>query len=478
MNVSHEGNPFRAVPSVDELLKHERATLLVERFGRVPVTTAIRHDLDAVRDAVRRDNLLTADVTERCAPEIILHRVTARLVEHSKRTYTHTINATGVILHTGLGRAPLARAAREALDDVARSYSIVEVDRASGERNRREEAIAALLRELTGAPAATVVNNNAAATLVTLAALATGKGVVVSRGQLVEIGGSFRIPDVMAQSGARLVEVGTTNKTHLADYERALEDPKNETALILRVHPSNFRIIGFTEEVPLSDLVLLGQRFNVPVMDDLGSGCFVDLKPFGLGGEPLVQESLAQGAHVATFSGDKLLGGPQAGLIVGKKEQVDRVRKHPLFRAIRPDKLTLAALEATLILYRDPERAVREVPTLRMLAAPLAELDARARGLASVANRYPDAWHAEVVDDASMVGGGSYAIERIPARVLALSPRGVSADALARRLRLAEPPIFARIHEGRVLLDPRTIDPLEDASVAATLELLASRPEP
>jgi L-seryl-tRNA(Ser) seleniumtransferase len=477
MNVSHEGNPFRAVPSVDELLKHERATLLVERFGRVPVTSAIRHDLDAVRDAVRRDNLVAADVVERCSAEIVLHRVTARLVEHAKRTYTHTINATGVILHTGLGRAPLARAAREALDDVARSYSIVEVDRHSGERNRREEAISSLLRELTGAPAATVVNNNAAATLITLAALAVGKGVVVSRGQLVEIGGSFRIPDVMAQSGARLVEVGTTNKTHLSDYERALADPKNETALILRVHPSNFRIIGFTEEVPLSDLVLLGQRFHVPVMDDLGSGCFVDLKPFGLGGEPLVQESLAQGADVATFSGDKLLGGPQAGLIVGKKEPVDRLRKHPLFRAIRPDKLTLAALEATLLLYRDPERAVREVPTLRMLAATLGELDARAQGLAVVASRHPDFWRAEVLDDASMVGGGSYAIERIPTRVLALSPRTVSADALARRLRGAEPPVFARIHDGRVVLDPRTIDPAEDASVAATLDLLASRPE-
>jgi L-seryl-tRNA(Ser) seleniumtransferase len=403
--------------------------------------------------------------------------VTARLVEHAQRSYVHAINATGVILHTGLGRAPLARAAREALEDAARSYTVLEVDRLSGERNRREEAISALLRELTGAPAATVVNNNAAATLITLAALAAGRGVVVSRGQLVEIGGSFRIPDVMAQSGARLVEVGTTNKTHVADYERALEDPKNDAALILRVHPSNVRIIGFTEEVPLSDLALLGQRFKLPVMDDLGSGCLFDLKPYGLGGEPLVRESLAQGASVATFSGDKLLGGPQAGLIVGQKPEVDRVRKHPLFRAMRPDKLTLAALEATLMLYRDPEKALAEVPTLRMIATPLAEIDARAEGLRTIARRFETAWRAEVRDDASMVGGGSYAIERIATRVLALEPHGASADALARKLRAAVPPVFARISEDRVLLDPRTIDPNEDATVGRTLELVACRPE-
>jgi L-seryl-tRNA(Ser) seleniumtransferase len=476
MSVSHDDNPFRVVPSVDELMKHDRAAPLVARFGRVPVIAAIRHDLDGVRDGVRRENLVAADVHERCVPEVLFHRVSARLVEHARRTYVHAINATGVILHTGLGRAPLARAAREALD-VARSYSVLEVDRLSAVRNRREDAVSALLRELTGAPAATVVNNNAAATLLALAALAAGRGVVVSRGQLVEIGGSFRIPDVMAQSGARLVEVGTTNKTHVADYERALENRSNDVALILRVHPSNFRIIGFTEEVPLSDLVILGQRFQVPVMDDLGSGCFVDLRPYGLGGEPIVQESLAQGAHVATFSGDKLLGGPQAGIIVGHKEPVDRVRKHPLFRAMRPDKLTLAALEATLMLYRDPERALAEVPALRMIATPLAEIDARAQGLRGVAARFPDAWSAEVVDDASMVGGGSYAIERIATRVLALGPRTVSADALARRLRGAEPPVFARIAEGRVLLDPRTVDPNEDATLSRTLELVASRPE-
>ncbi|HZU95765.1 MAG TPA: L-seryl-tRNA(Sec) selenium transferase [Planctomycetota bacterium] len=474
---AEDGNPYRSVPSVDELMKHDRATLLVERFGRSPVLSAIRHDLDAVRDAVRRDNLVPADVNERCAPEIVFHRVTARLVEHARRTYIHTINATGVILHTGLGRAALPKAARDALEDAARGYTIVEVDRASGERNRREEAISALLKEITGAPAATVVNNNAAATLISLAALAAGKGVVVSRGQLVEIGGSFRIPDVMAQSGARLVEVGTTNKTHLSDYERALSDPKNEIALVLRVHPSNFKIVGFTEEVPLSDLVLLGARFKVPVMDDLGSGCFVDLRRFGLGEEPIVQDSIAQGADVATFSGDKLLGGPQAGLVVGRKEPVDRIRKHPLFRAMRPDKLTLAAIEATLMLYRDPERAVQEVPALRMIATPIAEIDARARGLEALAAKHVTAWRTSVRDDASMVGGGSYATERIPTRVLALEPLRGSADALARRLRMADPPVFARIADDRVLLDPRTIDPLEDATVARTLDLIASRPD-
>jgi L-seryl-tRNA(Ser) seleniumtransferase len=460
-------NPFRSLPSVDELLKHEGASALVARFGRSPVIAAIRDDLERLREAIRK---ATGALPGSADPLDVLDRVTVRLTADARRHHGHAINATGVILHTGLGRAPLAQAARDAVLDVARGYSIVEVDRRTGERNHREEAIAGLLRELTGAEAATVVNNNAAATLICLAALAAGRGVVVSRGQLVEIGGSFRIPDVMAQSGARLIEVGTTNKTHPEDYERALADARNDVALVLRVHPSNFRIVGFTSEVSLAELVALARRRGLPVMDDLGSGCLIDMTRFGLPGEPLVPESLAAGAAVATFSGDKLLGGPQAGLIVGEKASVERIRKHPLFRAIRPDKLTLAALEATLMLYRDPARALTLVPVLRMLAVPLAEIAVRADSLAVAASRNPDAFTAGVQDDASMVGGGSYAIERIPTRVLALTPRRGSGDALAEKLRLSEPPIFTRISEGRVLLDPRTIDPQEDGSVARTLE--------
>jgi L-seryl-tRNA(Ser) seleniumtransferase len=474
MSDSADANPYRAVPSVDELLKQDSVELLVRRFGRPPVLAALRSDLEQTREAIRRDGLDAARVAELCSPERVLARVAARLEESARQTYVRAINATGVILHTGLGRAALPLEAREAVTDALRGYSIVEVDRATGERNQREEAIAALLRELTGAPAATVVNNNAGATLLALAALAAGRGVVVSRGQLVEIGGSFRIPDVMAQSGARLIEVGTTNKTHPYDYERALDDHRSEVALVLRVHTSNFKVVGFTEEVPLEELVRIARARQVPVMDDLGSGCLVDLAPYGLPGEPLVQKSIEAGAAVATFSGDKLLGGPQAGLIVGRKVEVERIRRHPLFRALRPGKLTLAALEATLKLYRDPARALATLPVLRAIALPLEAIDARARALATSAGKHGHAFSASVRDDVSMVGGGSYATERIPTRVVSLEPRIESAGSLARRLRLADPPVFARIHEERVLLDPRTLDPEEDALVASALDAIAA----
>lgn len=484
--LSDEGKPmsetldrnaaFRAVPAVQELLEPEAARLLLARFGRVPLLAALRRDLDDAREAIKREALAAEAVAKRWAPAAILERAGLALERDSRRTYVRVLNATGVILHTGLGRAPLAHDVREAVLDSLEGAQIVEVDRTTGERNERESRISDLVREIAGAPAATVVNNNAGATLIALAALAAGRGVVVSRGQLVEIGGSYRIPDVMEQSGARLVEVGTTNKTHPKDYEKALDDPRNEIALVLRVHTSNFKVVGFAEEVSLADLAAIAKKRGVPLMDDLGSGSFVDLAPHGLPGEPLVQESVRAGAAVATFSGDKLLGGPQAGLLVGEKATIERIRKHPLFRALRPGRLTLAALEATLLLYRDPAVALARVPVLRMISLPLESVLARAKALHALAASHPAAWTATVREDESMVGGGSYATQRIPTHVVALEPRRESADSLARRLRLSEPSVFARIQDGRVLLDPRTLDPSEDALLGRVLSALAASP--
>ncbi|RMG14742.1 MAG: L-seryl-tRNA(Sec) selenium transferase, partial [Planctomycetota bacterium] len=388
------------------------------------------------------------------------------LAEATRPAYARVLNATGVILHTGLGRAPIAPAAAARLAELARGFALLEVERQSGKRGQRDTGITAIVRELTGAEAACVVNNNAGATLIALAALARGRPVVVSRGQLVEIGGSFRIPEVMEQSGARLVEVGATNRTHLADYERAL-DAHPEAALLLRVHTSNFQVVGFTKEVSLEELVALGRARGVEVMDDLGSGCLVDLSPYGLPREPVVGESLRAGAGIVTFSGDKLLGGPQAGIIVGRRALVERVRRHPLYRALRPDKLTLGALEATLSLYRDPERLPEVLPVLRMISASPASLAERARAMAARLQGL-DGLAVSVEEATSRVGGGSYAVSELPTWVVRLRPSGRSVDTFAEGLRLADPPLFARVHEGALQLDPRTLlGPEEDAEACS-----------
>ncbi len=361
------------------------------------------------------------------------------------------INAAGVIVHTNLGRAPLAAAAREAVAAAAEGYSNLELDLASGERGSRQAHVEELLRELTGAQAALVVNNGAGAVLLAAAALAAGRGLVVSRGQLVEIGGAFRIPDVVGQSGARLVEVGTTNRTRRSDYERALAAlAPGEQRVILRVHASNFRTLGFTEEVAIEELCALG----VPVIDDVGSGRLDD-DLAALADEPSVRRSVAAGAALVCFSGDKLLGGPQAGLLVGRAESVARARAHPLARALRIDKLSLAALEATLRLYRDPARARRELPVLAMLDATGEELAGRAERLrgglaeAGVAS--------EVHEAVARVGGGALPLLELRGPAVALDPAAMGAEELARRLRLGDPPVVARIERGRVLLDPRTM---------------------
>lgn len=453
---------LRALPSVDALASHGALAVAVKRHGRSLVVDAVRKELRDLRGRYATSQIDGRELEALARPEACASRID-RALERSARVETgRALNATGVVLHTGLGRAPLSADARRAVA-AACGFAVVEVERDSGRRGHRDRACEALLRELTGAEAATIVNNNAGATLIALAALAAGRPVVCSRGQLVEIGGSFRIPDVMSQSGAKLVEVGTTNRTHLRDYEAAL-DAHEDAALLLRVHTSNFRVVGFTSEVSTAELVALGRARGVPVMDDLGSGSLVDLGPFGLPAEPRVQESVAAGADLVTFSGDKLLGGPQAGLVVGAKAAVERVRAHPLYRALRPDKLALAALEATLLAYRDPARAAREVPSLRMISAPLAELEARAVALRAVILAGAPRLAVELVSASSRVGGGSYAVEELPTRCVAIA--GVDVEALAARLRAGDPALFARIHEGRLLLDPRTLGPDEDAEAA------------
>ncbi len=359
-----------------------------------------------------------------------------------------TINATGVVLHTNLGRAPLAEAALERVREVAAGYSNLEYDLATGSRGSRHDHLAALLRRLTGAEDALVVNNNAAAVLLALAALAEGCEVVVSRGELLEIGDGFRIPDVLARSGARLVEVGTTNRTRAADYEAAVGP---ETAAILRVHPSNFRIVGFTERPPLRELAELAQRARLLLVDDLGSGSLVPFED-----EPLVGESLAADVGLVTFSGDKLLGGPQAGIVLGRAELVAQLRRHPLQRALRPDKLTLAALEGTLLLYADPERALAELPALRALREPLERVRARAERLAALVG-------GRVVETTARAGGGALPLLELPSAACAVELE------LAAALRLAEPPVVAVVRDELTLLDCRTIGDAEVGTVAAAV---------
>jgi L-seryl-tRNA(Ser) seleniumtransferase len=387
-----------------------------------------------------------------------------RLQEQLAPTLRRVINATGVVIHTNLGRAPLSAAARAAMEEACRGYSTLEYDLPAGQRGHRTVHAERWLCELTGAEEALVANNNAGAVLLALTGLAQGRGVTISRGQLVEIGGGFRVPDVMEQSGARLIEVGTTNRTHLRDYASAL-DAHEDVALILRAHHSNFRIVGFTTEPSLAELVDLGKERGLPVMDDLGSGALLDTAPYGLAHEPMVQESVTAGAAVICFSGDKLLGGPQAGIIVGRAEYVEPLKRHPLARALRSDKLCLAALQATLLPYLT-DRAIEEIPVWRMIAAPLAEIERRARRWRQTLRRA--GVEANVVDGESTVGGGSLPGETLPTKLVALATPhpNPSADAL----RSADPPVIARIEEDRLVLDPRTVLPEEEGELIRVLK--------
>jgi L-seryl-tRNA(Ser) seleniumtransferase len=378
-----------------------------------------------------------------------------------------------VVVHTNLGRSILSEKAIERIAEAARSYSNLEYDIAAGERGKRYVHVEGILKRLTGVEAATAVNNNAAAVLLCLNTLARGREVIVSRGELVEIGGSFRVPDVMERSGARLREVGTTNKTHLKDYEKAITE---NTGLLLKVHTSNYKIVGFTQEVSPGELALLGKKYNLPVMWDLGSGSFIDLAAYGAGDEPTVQQAVDSGVDVLTFSGDKLLGGPQAGLILGRSAYLDPIRSNPLARALRIDKLTLAALDATLRQYLDRDKAVKDIPTLWMLTQPLTEISRKAELLSSGLGRINDPGLSLLVqNDTSQSGGGALPLGNFPTRTVCISHDRLSANQIESRLRLGKPHIITRIKEGRVLFDPRTLNDEEiEKIVEAVRKILAS----
>jgi L-seryl-tRNA(Ser) seleniumtransferase len=459
---------YRSIPSLDSLLGEDGVQPLLAEFGREAVVTAGRTALDDVRAAIASAGSGAAEAPPvDVSPQSLVARIRVLLGQRFAPSLAPAVNATGVIMHSGLGRAVLAAAAGEALRAVSAGYSTLALDLESGKRVPRDHHVEGLLRELTGAEAATVVNNNAAATVLILNTLARGREVVVSRGQLVEIGGSFRMPDVMATSGAVLREVGTTNKTHLRDYEAALTD---STGAILRVHHSNYRIVGFAEEPSIEDLAALGLARGVPVIDDLGSGALVDLAPFGIAAEPLVQASVRAGADVVCFSGDKLIGGPQSGIIVGKSAWIQKIRKNPLARAFRCGKLTLAALESTLKLFLAPDKLAERHPVYRMLGLTPDELGRRAKKLASSLRKsLPAAIVITVEDGASQVGSGAVPVETIPSKVLAVRVPGLAPDELARRLRFLTPPVFARIHKDAVLFDLRTIQPGEDVLVERAL---------
>ncbi|MGB9886086.1 MAG: L-seryl-tRNA(Sec) selenium transferase [Moorellales bacterium] len=453
---------LRRLPAVERVLQQPAVAELLSVYPRRLVVEAVREVLGQLRARLR-----TGERQQPPSPEEIASLVADRVRSGQGRSLRRVINATGVVLHTNLGRAPLSARAREAVLEVASHYCNLEMDLAEGRRGSRQDHVASLLRCLTGAEAALVVNNNAAAVLLALTVLASGREVVVSRGQLVEIGGSFRLPEIMAASGARLVEVGTVNRTYPADYERAVGP---NTALLLRVHTSNFRVVGFTHETRTEELVALGRRLGLPVMEDLGSGLLLPREEPWFREEPVVSTSVSRGVDVVTFSADKLLGGPQAGIILGRAEYLERMRRHPLARALRIDKLSLAALEATLRSYLDEDRAREEIPILKALTLTSAELEERAgrlgemmrlavRGRATVAVR----------PGLSEAGGGALPGAELPTFLVEVRPVPISAQELARRLRQAEPPVVARVQEGALVLDVRTLLEGEEALLARAL---------
>ncbi len=459
---------LRNLPSVDEILKEDRTKAWLEDHPRVLVLDAIRTAIDARRKAI----LQTADKDSSRPVDDqlfsvagVLNHAESILIELSEPSLRPVINATGVVVHTNLGRSILSDKAIRRIAEVAGNYSNLEYDIPAGERGKRYVHVEGILTRLTGVEAATAVNNNAAAVLLCLNALARGKEVIVSRGELVEIGGSFRVPDVMERSGATLREVGTTNKTHLKDYEKAINE---NTGLLLKVHTSNYKIVGFTKEVAPEELARLGKKHNIPVMWDLGSGSFVDLSTYGAGDEPTVRQAADSGVDVLTFSGDKLLGGPQAGMILGKKAFLDPIRSNPLARALRIDKLTLAALDATLSQYLDMDKATREIPTLWMLTQPLREIERKAGLLAAgIRDQASAGLSVTIQDDTSQSGGGALPTGNFPTRAVCIRHDRLSANQIESGLRLGRPHIITRIKEGMVLFDPRT---LNDAEIGKIVE--------
>jgi len=458
---------FQKIPSVDRLLNSPFLSEILPNYPRSLVLKAVHQVLEGIRNAIKSGH----GFEEPLDLDRVSHLVTEKLAILNQPSLKPLINATGVVVHTNLGRSILPERVLAKFKPLAGGYSNLEYDLQRGERGSRYSHVEGILKELTGAEAGTVVNNNAAAVLVALDTLARGREVVVSRGQLVEIGGSFRIPEVMKRGGARMVEVGTTNKTHLRDYEEAIGP---DTALLLKVHKSNYHLIGFTEDVDTAELVTLAHRHNIAVMEDLGSGCFVDFSKYGLVKEPTVQEVLGQGVDLVTFSGDKLLGGPQAGILLGRKHLVEAIRKNQLSRALRIDKLTLLALEETLRIYREESTAVKEIPTLQMILAPYAQLKNNARRLRRMVGKLDTRnFSLQLADGTSKVGGGALPLLVIPTCLVALVPGRLSANTMEQKLRDYDPPIISRVEKDQVLLDVRTVQESELKTVAGAIKGLA-----
>ncbi len=459
MDTNHQGsnNPLSRIPSTSKVLESERAKLLIDKYGQSAISQLARGILQTVRD-----NIATIENTQ-----TDLDGILTTLESKAKRlddTLRPVINATGVILHTNLGRAPLSKETQIAMAKVTDGYSNLEYDVRSGSRGSRFSHLQSMIQRLTGAEDSIVLNNNAGAILTTLAAICRDGEVVVSRGQLVEIGGGFRVPDVMSQSGAQLKEVGTTNRTRSADYENGITD---KTKALMRVHPSNFLISGFTEETPLREIVKVGHEHNLPVIDDIGSGALLDLRPYGLEPEPLLSDCINDGADLVLASGDKLIGGPQAGLIIGKSSLIDVIRKHPLTRALRPDKATIAGIAATLQHYALGE-AIEKIPIWQMISMDELILQERAE-------LYAQAWGttAHVITGESTVGGGSLPGQTLPTRLCALSLPQKTLELVSENLRLSEVPIISKIQDGVLQLDPRTVLVDQDIQVVNTLERIS-----
>ena len=458
-------NIFRNLPSVNQLLESEPLKKLVETVNHTVVADGVRTFLDDVRQQVSDK---AGDISVP-SPQEMASMIADFLQAEEVPYLRKVINGTGIILHTGLGRAPLAKQAINAVAEISQGYASVEIDLRSGGRGQRAKAVERLLCELTGAEAAVIVNNNAAATMLTLSAMAAGKEVIVSRGQLIEIGGSYRLPDVMECSGAKLREVGTTNKTHPADYENAINE---NTGALLKVHPSNFEVVGFTKTVSTQEMVAIAHKHDLPLIDDVGSGALIDYSQFGLMNEPVVQDSLNEGADVALFSGDKLIGGPQCGIIVGKSKWIKTILDNPLMRAMRVDKMTLAALHATLLLYRDSETVMTQVPILRMLSMPIANLKMRADKIAEQIKASSAVQDCEVVEEKSMLGGGSLPTQKIPTWCVSIAANG-SVDSLAEQLRKNEPAIMGRVQKDRLMLDMRTVDVSDDSQLVEAFNAIS-----
>ncbi len=459
--------PQISLPSIDALLKTSEGQTLLDQHGHLPVVAALREVCEESRlagGAADPGHVIPA----------LLSRASALLEAAARPSLRPVFNLTGTVLHTNLGRAPLPTAAIAAISAVAGSASNLEYDLAKGRRGDRDSHVEALICRITGAEAATVVNNNAAAVMAVLAALARRREVIVSRGELVEIGGSFRVPDVMATAGAKLREVGTTNRAHLRDFEAAIGP---STALLMKIHPSNYRIEGFTAAVPEAELAALGRRHDIPFVNDLGSGTLIDFRNLGLPHEPTVQEALAAGADLVTFSGDKLLGGPQAGFIAGRRDLVRRIKKHPIVRALRVDKLILAALETTLRLYADPARARAGIPALRLLSRPTSSIAAAAeRLLPSVQQALAAEGMVSVQPCASQIGSGALPVDLLPSHALVVTPRrrgGKAVEQLAARFRALPTPVIGRVHQGDLHLDLRCLEEKDEPAFLAQLSLLS-----